>query len=48
LLAFFLHALSKAGQAIFVVGLVQDQAPEINESQIFERGDHAANKGVAL
>ena len=40
LLALRFHALSQSNQPVFVVGLVQDQAPEVHQSQVSEGGDH--------
>ena len=48
LLTFRFHAFAQAGQAVFVVGLVQDQAVKIHESQVSEGGDHAALREVTL
>jgi hypothetical protein len=48
LLTFRSHAISQAGKAVFVVGLVQDQALQVHQSQVSEGGDHAAIRGVAL
>jgi hypothetical protein len=42
LLAFRFHALAEPNQPVFVVGLVQDQALKVHQSQVSEGGDHAA------
>jgi hypothetical protein len=45
LLAFGFDAPLQAGEAILVVGLVQDQAPRFHEAQVFERRDQARGEG---
>jgi hypothetical protein len=40
LLPFGLHATPQTGQAVFVVGLVEDKAIEVYEEEVFQGGDH--------
>ena len=42
LFAFGFHALPQTGQAVFIVGFVEDKAPEVNKEEVFEGGDHVA------
>ena len=42
LLAFRFHASPQSGQAIFIVGLMQDQTAQVHEEEVFEGGDHVA------
>jgi len=40
LLPFGLDAPPQTGQAVFIVGLVEDETPEVYEEEVFEGGDH--------
>jgi hypothetical protein len=39
LLTFGFDASPQTGQAVFIVGFVEDKTPEVNKEEIFERGD---------
>jgi len=40
LLPFGFDAPPKTGQAVFIVGFVEDKTPKVHEEEVFERGDH--------
>ncbi len=35
-----LDAPPQTGQAVLIVGFVEDEAPEVYEKELFQRGDH--------
>jgi hypothetical protein len=39
LLTLGFDASPQTGQAVFIVGFVEDKTPEVNKEEIFERGD---------
>jgi hypothetical protein len=42
LLTFGFDSFPQTDQAVFIVGFVEDKAPEVNKEEVFEGGDHVA------
>ena len=45
LLPFRLDTVAKAGEALLIVGLVEDQALRLHQAQVVKRGDQAVEGG---
>jgi hypothetical protein len=48
LLTLFLDATAQTGQAVFIVGLMEDEAIEVDEEEVFEGGDHVPGGWLAF
>jgi hypothetical protein len=48
LLPFGLDASPQTGQAVFIVGFVEDKTPEVHQAKVFEGGDHAYERVRSL
>jgi hypothetical protein len=44
LLAFGFDSFPQTDQTVFIVGFVEDKAPEVNKEEVFEGGNHVRGK----